>query len=317
MLLKKSLTAVAFAIAALPCQIHAQNDTIYVNEIGTLLPKSQALYYRIIEVDDTVGVVVKEYFLNGKLHCSGHFTSRQAIIKQGRFVYFNADGFKASEGQYTKGFKSGEWKLYDDKCKKIKERQQNHYPCKGYYSIRYDAESGDKLNEGDFDENDRKAGVWKEYHFHSDAIRQLSRYLAGRRTGEQLEFYKNSRLKRKEIIEGYKVKHAEQYDEEGRKVKYFPAFVYPVPPEPLWKYLSVRVKCFDSLIKSTNVHYSLKVNKDGAISDIELTGLSESDCKTAIIEAIARMKKWKPAKWENVPCNHTVEYDLKFRIFNE
>ncbi len=317
MLLKKSFMAMAFAIATLPFRMYAQNDTLFVNEIGTVLPKAQALYYRIIEASDTAGVAVKQYFLNGKLHFSGHFTSAQAIIKQGSFVYFNADGFKASAGEYTKGFKSGEWILYTGEGKKITERQLYYYPEKGYYSIRYDVEHDGRLDEGSYDGNSKKTGIWKEYHFHSDSIRQITRYQAGRRTGEQLEFHKNGRLKRKEVVEGYKVKHTEQYDEEGEKVKYFPAFVYPRPPEPLWKYLSVRVKCFDSLIKSTNVHYSLKVNKDGTLSDIELSSLDDCSCKTAILEAIVRMKKWKPAKWENQPCNHTVESDFRFRVFNE
>ncbi len=317
MLLKKSFMAIAFAVVMYPNQMLAQDNAVYVNEMGTILPKEQARYYRIINVPDTSGVTIKEYFMDGTLHCVGHYTSPQAIIKQGQFVYYNAKGFKASQGEYIKGFKSGVWILFSGNGKDIAERQQYFYPEKGYYSIRYDPETANKLSEGPFDENNRKTGVWKEYHFHSDSLRLLSRYLGGSRTGEQQEFFRNGRLKRLELFEGRKLKHAEQFDEEGNRVKYYPAFVYPVPPEPLWKYLSVRVKCFDSVIKSINIHVVVKVNEDGSLGDIEITGFDNGCCKTAIMEAIAHMKKWKPAKREDVPCSFTVENDLRYRVFNE
>ena len=317
MLLKKSFVTIAFVMAIYSNQARAQNDTLYVNTIGTLLPKEQASFFRIIKRTDSAVVEVREYFMNDKLHFVGHYTSAQAIIRQGNFIYYTAEGFKISEGEYSKGFKSGEWIIYTHAGKKVNERQRYYYPDKGYYSIRYDFETNNKLSEGPIDENERKTGAWKEYHSHSDSLRLRSQYVGGRRTGEQLEFFKSGKLKRREFFEGRKLKHAEQYDEQGNKVSYLPAFVYPVPPEPLWKYLSVRVACFDSVIKSSNLHYVLKVDADGRLSDIEITGIDDGPCKTAIINAIQHMKKWKPAKRENVPCGYTVESDLRYRIFNE
>ena len=87
MLLKKSFVTIAFVMAIYSNQARAQNDTLYVNTIGTLLPKEQASFFRIIKRTDSAVVEVREYFMNGKLHCVGHYTSAQAIIKQGNFIF--------------------------------------------------------------------------------------------------------------------------------------------------------------------------------------------------------------------------------------
>lgn len=317
MLLKKLTLLVMLLASSHPFVSKAQSDTIYVNELGASMPKEKASYYRIMLPKDSHDVEVNEYYLNHKLHFNGHFTNAQAIIKHGYFVYYNLDGYKSNEGKFTNGFKDGEWIYYYDEGRKIEERQLYSYPKKGYYDIQNDVSTGDRLREGMIDANEKKSGVWIEYFKSSDTVKLKLNYDAGYKTGEQLEYYPSGQLKRHEMIVNKKVKKGELFDEQGKKLHYYPAFAYPLPPESLWKYLILRVKCFDAEIRKADFEVEIKVLKDGSVFDVKIPDLMNDECKKEIINTLKQMRKWSPAKLENKPIDYTYKGSIKYTIRNE
>lgn len=317
MLLKKLLVRSMLLSSMYPFMSKAQHDTIYVNELGTSMPKEKASYYRIMSEPDSEGIEVNEYYLNHKLHFNGHFTNAQAIVKHGYFVYYNPDGFRASEGVYKNGFKDGEWIYYYDEGKKIEERQLYNYPKKGYYDIQNDVATGDRLREGMIDAYEKKSGLWKEYFTSSDSVKLKLNYEAGSKQGDQFEYFPSGRLKRHEVIVNRNVEKGELFDETGKKLHYYPAFSYPVPPESLWKYLNLRVKCFETEIKKADFVVVIKVLKDGSVSDVEIPDLMNDVCKKEIVNTLKHMRKWKPGKRENTPVDYTYKGSFKYTIHNE
>ncbi len=312
MKMKTSFIACAIACRVFSCNAQVPYDTLFVNEIGTILPKEKADYYRIISPEGSNLYVVKDYYLNDTLFAVGHYTSPQAVIKEGSFIYYTNQGFKMAKGNYAKGFKTGEWLYYFEGGKKVKEAVRYDPAEKNYYTIQYDSLSGRKHAEGGFDEFEKRTGHWKEYHFFSDSVKTISNYESGIKKGEQLEFYKSGKLKRREIFEGFRVLHAEQYDEQGKKVTYFPAYEYPKPTVNIKSYLSAKVKCFDDVLKAQNVQLRLKVLADGSLSDIEVLNLIDESCKSRILHALYNMKRWKPYKREHTAYDFIIEKTIKY-----
>ena len=289
----------------------AQQDTVFINETGAVTLREQANYYRIISPSDSAAIELREYFINDTLRSITHYTNKLATVKEGAVVQYNADGALAFRGSYRKGFQTGVWIYYSEKGRKISERRLYTDPLKSYYSIRYDSYTWGKHNEGKIDEYERKTGSWKEYHTNSDSVKLLSTYVNGMRDGEQLEFYLNGKLKRRELILNKKTKESEQYDTQGKRVKYFPAFTYPKPPYPVKRALS-GIDCVDSLLKRMDVRYAVRVHKDGSISGIEITGPVSSECTIKVTAAIQKMKRWKPAKYEHEPIDYTFEGVVRY-----
>ena len=289
----------------------AQEDTLYINDAGFPIPKTKAVFYRVISPSDSGGIEIREYFINDTLHSVTHYSTKLATVKQGNYILYHSDGSLSCQGAYRKGFQTGEWIYYDEKGRRIMERRFYADPSRAYYCIRYDPYTYRKHSEGYMDEHERKTGSWKEYHKNSDAVKLLSNYICGIREGEQLEFFENGKCRRREIIRDKKSVKSIQFDENGKEVPFFPAFIYPVPPYPVKRALA-GISCVDSLLKSRDIHYMVRVHKDGSISGIEITIPVSVDCQTQMIAAIQKMKRWKPARYENEPIDYAFEGVIRY-----
>ncbi len=300
---------IAFCILQLSC--FAQKDTIFINRIGTIVPKDSAKYFRFMSKIDSELYKIEDHFMTGQIQMTGYCTSTNAAIKTNNYIFYDSLGAIASEGEYVKGFKSGMWRYYYKYASHLKSVKEYNYPQKGYYLKLYDSLTYKIMDEGFCDENDKAKGIWKTYFYNSDSILYKRNFSGGRKEGTQYEYYKNGAVKRIEVFENFKLTDGKQFNEDGKKIKYFPAFEYPEPPESIYYYLLKRVKCFDETVKSTKFQYKLVVHSDGSVSNIEIFNVPDEACKKEIIEKMIKMGKWKPAKRENVPYNYTIE--LGFR----
>ena len=285
----------------------AQIDTIYIDRAGTKVSKDSAKYYRFLNKINEGLYKVEDYYLNDKLQMTGFYTSTEAVIKTGKYIFYDSIGTVQSEGEYNKGFKTGIWNYYYKKSTKLAIQNQFKYPEKGWYSKIYDSLTFKVILEGNIDKDSNRSGIWIDYFFNSDSIHKKINYVGGRLEGKQIEYYKKGAVKRIELYENFKMVDGQQFDEDGHKIKYFPALVYPKSPEPMWNYLGDHVSCFKSLLKKGKFVYRLLVHANGTISDIEIVSPVDESCKNEIIEKISKMKKWKPAKKEDIPFNYTYE----------
>jgi antitoxin component YwqK of YwqJK toxin-antitoxin module len=304
---------ILLALFTLNIESFSQKDTIYIDPIGTIVSKDSAKYYRFISQEDSGLYKIEDYFLTDKLQMTGYATSPEAVIKVGKYVFYDSIGNVSSEGVYnTNGFRSGEWIYYFKHSSKISSIRKYNSNSKAYYVKYFDSLSGKIGEEGSVDENSRATGVRKIYYFNSDSLSQKRNYVAGSKEGIQYEYYRNGAIKRIEVFESNKRIDGKQFNEDGKKIDYFPSLEFPEPPEPLYKYLIAKVKCFESVLAKGKFRYKFIVHSDGSLSDIEIMNVDDRECKAEIAEKLSKMKKWKPAKRENVPYNYTMESGLKY-----
>ncbi len=296
--------------------LNGQIDTFFVDTLGVVQSRELAQRYRIL-VDTDSGILVNEYNRENQLLNKCHYTTRSCHIRHGYFVDFYPDGNKQSEGYYRLGIKTGCWQWYANDGNSVKEQRTYFTPSKGYYLTEWIPEKSVIQREGFMDAHGRKTGEWKEYYSDTPLIKRLMHYDAGSRTGMQLEYYRNGQVKRIETIQSMGKMKGKMFDEQGRKIHYYPAFENAVPPEPLKKYLSVRVPCFDAALKQNNIRYTLTITNTGEIKYIAFPDLPDDDCKKELLQALSRMKRWKPAKVENKPINFHLNAVIKYHVPRE
>ena len=213
-------------------------------------------------------------------------------------------------GSYHKGFKTGKWKYYFSESVLLKEIQdyasENAYQC-----IQYDSMFQKIIRKGAIDKFGKQNGEWIQYHENSDSIKMISNYVVGKKVGLQLEFYKNGKLKRREMYHNNKLVKGELYDENGGKLKYYPAFVYPRYREYLSNYLQKNEPCVAEALKWNDFQISLRISKNGEVVEATVIDLEEGLCKEKIRMTLLKMKKWKPALWENQPISFTYKTAIK------
>ncbi|MBK7762673.1 MAG: hypothetical protein IPI46_04785 [Bacteroidetes bacterium] len=308
--MKKIYASMALVSLCLSTSLFAQHDTVYLNQNFLPTSKQMAAFYRVV-IDSAQGIFnMIDYRRDHSIYCKGQYSSSKAIIKEGYFQYYHPNGKLSSEGLYHLGIKDSVWVHYYNHGK-VKEI---HTYLRGAWCDvkRYDSlhdwvfESGRLTNDG------RKTGLWTSFHYLSNAPKLISRFENGFLQGEQLEYFKNGTLKRRECIKGYAKTKTEQFDEKGNAVKYFPAFAYPEPPENIKKYLSHRVKCFDETLKASDIQYRLTVKADGHVQDIDIVSPMDEICKQKILICMANMKKWKPYRRENIAYDFTIEKTIRY-----
>jgi antitoxin component YwqK of YwqJK toxin-antitoxin module len=290
----------------------AQADTLYINDLGAKVARDAATYYRMV-LPIEQAYLIMDFDLNHVCRRKVTYTSPQAVIKHGKAWYYDAQGNRISEGVFYKGYKQGQWSDYYLGGKRVK--QQTTYNPDNTYSVQtFDSAKGYKKDEGMYNAFDLKIGQWKSYYYRSDSLEWLHNYKEGKKDGEQKQYYKNGTLKRLEFYANNRLKKGKQYDEQGRSVSYFPSFEYPEPSERIRPYLFARIPCFETSLREQNMILKCTVLHDGSLKDIQLLHCNNVVCEQQIIQAIAKMKKWKPARVERNPIDFQYQYNLKYYI---
>lgn len=281
-----------------------------------MVQRAAALYYRVVSKPDSGLYEFSDYDFSNKLKKVFHSTSAQATVLQGKYTEYDHPGTVLAEGSYHKGYKTGEWNYYFLNSERKKEKQL-YSSVHEFYTYSYDSVSQKVESEGAIDGYGKKTGVWKQYHLNSDSVKIISNYVIGKKDGEQLEYYKSGHIKRREVFLNNKLQKGELFDEQGKKVKYFPAFTYPQYREYISNYLQRSEPCVAEALKKKDFHVSVVILKDGTVSDATVTDVENIECINNIKSALMKMKKWKPALWENNPVKYTYETDIRLYVPRE
>lgn len=98
----------ASALVLLCANIYAQ-DTAYYDETETVVNKSLASHYKIVEHKGSSDIVtVRSYFMSGKIKSEVNYSSYSRQIQDGKETEWNEDGQKISETNYKEGKFEGE-----------------------------------------------------------------------------------------------------------------------------------------------------------------------------------------------------------------
>ncbi len=284
----------------------AQTDTFYVNENGVLVLPEAARFVRLASPSDSGLYELRELDMSGRLRKVFHATSKQATLKQGACTEYDDAGHVSAKGAYDKGFKTGDWETYFLHAVSLKEKQcyrsQHEYYCYQYDSLTHQVEG-----EGLIDRFGKRSGVWKQYFPGSDTVKLVTHFNIGKREGLQTEYYKSGQVRRKEIFQNNKLQKGEMYDTIGRKIKYFPAFTYPQYRDYVTNYLQKTEPCTAEALKKNDFIVRITIGREGEVLQATVLNVPDEVCAARIRQALMRMKKWKPALWENNPVKYTYE----------
>ncbi|MBL7766249.1 MAG: hypothetical protein JNJ58_09165 [Chitinophagaceae bacterium] len=288
-----------------------KTDTLYLSAEYRTVSREQAVYYRIRTLDADSLWRFDDYFMNGRCLQQVHYTSPTGVIREGETVSYDTCGHRVLAGNYHMGFKTGIWTEYFDHSPRIRERRE-YTPGSGYSMTTCDSLSGSVLRKGYFDAQDLKTGIWTEYFFRSGQVRSIQRFIAGRREGEQSEYFFNGQLKRKEFYRNGRQTSSKQYSETGKRVRYYPSYTYARPPVSLRKVLYAKVPCFESALKLQDIHIRCIVQKDGTLQQVEIRSAADEDCRLRMAMALYKMKAWRPAMKEKMPVQSEYECTIRF-----
>ncbi len=287
----------------------AQQDKIFVDAQGNKSLKDSAIFYTVFEKTNDTSYTVSSFYKNQKRRMLAHLASTNLSVMSGDAVYYDSLGNTIQCGKYEKGYAIGEWKYYYQGSNFLKEKRQ--YKNHDEYCVQFFDSSTHQLEEeGCMDLYKKKTGSWMTYFYHSDSIKKRSNYVLGKHEGEQIEYYKNGKIKRKEIFKNNKLKKAWQFDEDGKKIKYTPAFTYPKSSTSGYYYLKKKNSCMLELLGKGELLITFILSKDGKVKNVELPTIQACSCKEDIILSILKMKKWKPAKREGEAIDFNMEIHL-------
>jgi Uncharacterized protein conserved in bacteria len=240
-----------------------------------------------------------EFDKYNQLISSEQVLNANGLIKHGIASYFNKQGNITHTGFYIRGFKDSIWIYYFENSNKIREKRTYKNGQTDYAFVLYDSASQVPIEAGTMDQYDRKNGRCIVYFSDTSQIHLSGLYVHGKRHQEHIEYYKNGKIKRKEWYEYGKLKKGSLYNQQGKKIKYFPAFTYPSPPEKLYKYLAKKCTCFDELIALGDIQIQCYIREDGSIKWVNISHSNDKHpCISLLKQTIIAMKRWTPATIE-------------------
>ncbi len=292
----------------LPVSCLSAPDTLFINALGAAVPRDQALYYRI-RLPDSSQCLVRDYDLRHILRREETYSNCDAVIRQGPAWYFDEAGRLMEHGNFVKGRKAGEWRLYYSGGTKLrmKEFYEANDTCR---QILYDSLSGRVTSQGCLDASGRRCGTWLQYHFRSYSVEWVLQYRYGQKDGEQRQFFMSGQMQRRELYRQGRLQKGYCWNSHGKKVHYHPSFTYPQPSTRLRKLLYAECPCFEKELPLGDLELHCLVRSDGRLEDVRIVGGRSADCRKEMEETVRRMKKWKPATAEQKP----VDCPFVFRI---
>jgi antitoxin component YwqK of YwqJK toxin-antitoxin module len=309
-MLFKSLLFSLISCFSIPT-LQAQSDTFYTDALYHEASQNNFKYKIVVTKTNEQLAHGECRDMNGKLIFDGEYKSYGKLVKHGMFLFYNADGRIITKNNYCQNNLCGEAFHYDDNGINLLEKRIYDASSNTYCFEKYDTSQAKVIEQGCFDQYNRKYGVWKMYCSVNGNLLSEGSFSEGKKIDWHKEYYCHGILKRKEFFDYGKLKHKAMFDELGKRATYYPAFQYPSRKESLSKYLFRKTNFYDILQPIDEVEISFLVSKQGEISQVEIKNFVHEACKKEMVIAILKMKKWKPAMIENRPIEMRYKQILK------
>lgn len=314
--MKKSILSLLFILLFFLKNNYAQTDTVFLNQKEYVCDKKEAFFYRVSEKISDKEYLFLMYNMKHQLLKKYFSLSAGSVVKNG--IYEEYDTLKniVSKGTYLKGFKVSEWDYFYNFSRILKEK--NIYNDDKTYDVyQYDSITQKLSWQGKIDYFGKNTGQCFQYFYDSDRIKNKFNYLYGKKEGEQLEYYISGNIKRIEKFENNKLKQGKMFQEDGKEIKFFPVFVYPKYNEYVSNYLLREEKCAALALKQKDFQVSIIISKEGNVINAVVNDVDDEICTQKIRNALLRMKKWKPAYYENNAVKYTFSTTIKLYLQKE
>lgn len=101
-----------FSLLIISSTLFAQNDTTFFDSSWEKSERSNASYFRIVEVVNSTKFILKDYYINGQIQMKGEYSDDNLKVENGTFIYYEENGTISSTGDYKNGEKNGSWSWY-------------------------------------------------------------------------------------------------------------------------------------------------------------------------------------------------------------
>lgn len=254
------------------------------------VPKREAVFAGVI-VRDIQGWNCLIYDDSMRVLVRGKYADQDCKVKEGWFLYFYADGKRASGGLYTKNIRVDNWKTWHEngqlKDSVIYAMGTIHGPAKSYH------ENGNLSSEG--------------------------QYAAGQFDGPWTFYHENGKPSTKELYKNKKLADLECFDSTGTSQGFNCAISRP--PVIVGKYGGLDQYLQDSLrqVKRANgqlvegfVSVQFVITKEGKMEDFRILRSEDPLLSQEVVRVIQSVKQWYPAVSHNRLIHYTVTMNIPF-----
>ena len=236
-------------------------------------------------------------------------------IKGGDYLktFFHTNGKKSSEGKLEHGLKSGKWTFWYEDGKIMSE--EFYYPS----TVSEKRKESEMISFWDRTGKKTVTNGNGTYEFKNDSVIKKGFFKNRKKHGKFVKFT-NERKNYEEYYKKGKLKKGTSWDEKGKEYTYKETFITPYYPngnngirKHVIKYFKVPEYAFKNKI-SGRILVSFKINKNGEISDINVTKKLCEPCDKEAIRVVKLLKKWKPGvmRGQKVKVGYTLP--IKYNI---
>jgi len=286
-----------FILSLLPFAIFSQNineKKIYLDSLWNETSKENHKYYRIVESYDSQKELykIKDYYRSGVLQMEGNSLIRDALIKEGEFVFYYENGNKKNIAHYYKSRLIGKYdEWYENGLKKA---EGEYFESKNGILTNYklyqfwNSEGKQTVIDG----NGYYEDITKDY---SEAGNIKNGFKEGVWKGEYDKKYKYiEEYKKGEIVSGIST------DEDNKEYKYDVLEIKPEPMKGVQHFYRYIIKNFKTPNEYSNIKgkilTSFIIDKDGQIVEPKIIKSLNETLDQEAIRVLTSYEKWKPAK---------------------
>ena len=276
----------------------------YYDEDWFEVDEFSASYYRLGKKDslgDWHGII-QDYYIDGAIQMKGKF---QRGLKNGIFIYYNADSTYSSAGRYVDDDKVGKWEIYYHNGSLSKEIR--HHNGKSYIENVWDSLGYQMVSNGN--------GV-EEYKYKNGIIKFRRPVNDGLNHGYVLSYDKNGSQQTKEYHQEGKLIRGVSYDKEGNSHIYDMGSTFNPYPDGGYEKFYKHIKEHNLLLSDTVegvVHLRFDVHFSGRLNNIRFLKRMGQPYDEYAKNLLLDYPEWNPALFRGfLPRNSSAEVYIRF-----
>ena len=287
--MKKSYFILLFLFIISSASAQQDTTTVFQSARGYYVDPVRAKFNKKVTQNDSLWIVSlydKKEILQERVS----FADKNLEIRKGPYL-LNENGSVREQGNYNRGYKSGEWIVYYSN-KQIRESA----------NFRWDLLDGQYIS-----------------YWPNGQLKKQGFYLAGRKIKRWVMFYENGKPALSESYDDFgKLLNAVYFDangEESQVPSFYNAPTYPGGIKSFYNFLFKEIKNKKSNAIYANygtVELEFIVKIDGSITDITVNGNSDSYLERDLISVMKLSGNWIPAKELGDPIRARHIIPIKF-----
>lgn len=228
----------------------------------------------------------------------------------GPFEVRDTFGHLLQRGQYTSnGFPDSVWMWYTGNGICV---QKDSFSGRSKWRTRFDSLQGYRCWQAKLNEHDRPEDTVFTYFDNGQIASKRYRAIQQRSFYYAIEFYPNGRPKTELLKQGSRVIFGRYWGPDGKRSSYQGAQKEGRPPPALAQKMAQQIPCLQQQEIHGNIDLVVTLSPEGKPNEVEVLGLSPSDCTQQLIEWVLASTGWQAARKSGKPVWSTIRIPIGF-----